>query len=887
MENESFPLSEELIVLCHNREALRNNDDALNALTTLKKANDYPSFEWCLKNLHNFQTNEGRVFAIQNIYDFVSSSWHQIPESIYPLFIEELFTKIWQDPNFQDKSYHITIFKTQNLAIYGLYPKYWPNFFDFLLDSPKPILYGFLSSFNYSVYDRASTSRRNIVGLLNSCLKDGSQVKILQVVINDVLNRVENASKSLISTVEWVDLSLLLNSDLISLFIQLLSQSDTCKTGLNIFISIFHRPLAQDFLYELVNGLQLTNIIHQIVAGSEGDKEIIILCSQLLFTAYSKLVSSQLSSLFELISNVAELSMNLFMFPIEKSTTFNYRLLMSIFTYYPLFSTRYFPMLITKISSSIALNSEDADSITQTSLKLFFNSANTSGIDVIPHLISLSSGLNPNENIVETATLLAALKMVFFTQNEKENNLTASFAQMFSPLLSVQPPFLPAHFVAMSNYLQLIQPMLHEFDPNFRAQFFIKCIELVMTKECINSAKSDRNNLLEGIYEVCKANPELISAIPNVKEMLPSFVQTGEISLIKSASLIVSTLTAEERFQFYSQILQFFAVYLNFSTVNQTEKVPESSNYYDQFIISYDSRTLSVLHFWILAKCDDLIQLKPALIEFFTIFYNEKNDIVNTEELFHYFCEASVKALGTDAFPIFWNTSNYMNDFECATIIIRASFDLLKNPPFDEKVSLIFQLMNNVFGLKNHSSRIMMMSDEVIQKNDFYETSAKFLLMIIPNLQQNSNELPLSISRLMDLILSMKLPNLMMNNIILFFLANPGLINGQIASIFQFFMIVLDEFRRIGSNEQRELLLNSMKLLHILASTENSFDWKSPLWRNIEDFHVNGPDVMKEIMLSSDEQFEKMALSFLEKVEPQKVYFEDEFVADSESNYED
>lgn len=883
-DTENFPLSEELIVFCNNKEAQNSDFDmSLKARISYDNAKDLESFKWCLTNLHDMKTEEGKVFAISNIHHFIYSSWHQIPEDIYPLLIEELFTKIWEDGKYQDKKYHIKIYQAQNLAVFGLYPKYWPDFFDFLLKLPKPNLYGFLSSFNYSILDSATPIRRNVDELKNNCLKDGSQAKILQTIVNDVLEGVEEAGPSLVSTVEWASLSLVLDSDLVSVFAQLLSQSSTCSTGLNIFITIFHRPISQDVLFELITQLQLNEIIQQILSSSEGDEKIIVLCSTLLYSSYSQLISSQYPSLFEIISKVTETAMNLFMYPNSNSTSTNKLLLINIFSTYPTLVSDYFPMMIEKISSSIALNSEESNYIVQYSLDLLFNASRFSEIDIIPHLVTLSEDLDPNENISEIATLLASLNCLIPSIKEEEiqQNLIKSLAEIFSPLLSIQPPFFASHFIAMSNYLQIIDPILSTFDTSIRNDIFLKCIELIHCKECEITVPNDREMLLESIYNVCIEIPELIAQIPDIKEMIPDFIQSDELYLIKSASLIVSALDSDDRIQIYSQVLQFFAIYTNLSIAPQQEKSEKRK--YSEMFDSSKSSVWKVLQFMALAKTSDLEPLKPLLMEFFSTLYKEKNSIFDDADYFAFFCKSSIKALGFNSFEIFWGTSKYITEFENAAVIVEASLKLAENPPYDENLKLIFQLINNTFTRVNSSRRLMKLSNENLQMNDFCKVSADFLMLIIPNLNQEADEADIStsVSILVDLLISKRLSNSMMNKIILFFLENPPGLASKSNEIFYSFMNILDEYRLTGDEEQRELLTNFMMLLKKLKPL-SEIKWESTKWQKFLNLGENGPKIMEQLMTSNDEDFEPMMNEFLDNVEPQKVHVEEEFDADAE-----
>ena len=888
MENEDIPLSEDLIVFCSDTQAQKDDIDmSLAAHVSLEKAkNSYQSFEWCLANLHDLQTKKGREFAINTIYRFINSNWYQIPESIYPRIIEELFTNIWKDENYQDKEYHPIIYETQNRAIFFLYPKYWSDFFDFLLNLPKPNLYGFLSSFNYSILTSASPLRRNIDEFKNNCLNDGSQAKILQTVVNDVLNGVEGAESSLISTVEWVSFSLLKDSDLIALFAQLVSQSCTCSTGLQIFITIFHRPIGQDVLYELVTQLQLDEIIQQIVTNCEGNTEIIVLCSELLFSSFSKLVSSEIPSLFDLISNVTEISMNLFMFPDKNSTSTNKSLLLCIFNTYPMLIPDYLPKMIEKILSSISLNSEDSYYITQASLNLFFIAVKTSGVDIVPHLFSLAEGLNPNENISEFATLLASLNELLPNPEDdgSVNELLQPLAELFSPLLTIQPPYCAPHFVAMTNYLQIIQPIVGNIDPEIRSQIFVKCIELIMCKECEITVPNDRDKLIESIFEICSQNPEFFVTIPGLKEMIPDFIQSEDPYLIKSAALISSTYDPEERYQLYSQALEFFADYLKLSIAPQQEK-SEKSKLMEMFT-SFNSNVRNVLYFLILAKTDDLESLKPILMTFFSTLYKEKYHEVfdDNQSSFTLFCNAAVKHLGFYSFEIFWGTSKFITEYENAAVIVNASIDLAENATYDDNLKQVFQLINNVVDHIYSSKKSMKRSYEEMQMKEFCRASADFLMLIMPKMNQEENgaDFTTSISILVSMLTSKNLDNSMMNKVILFFLGNPPPFVEKINDIFYVFMIILNEFNYSGSIESAQLLINILHLLKELRPGVDEMSWESPKWEKFAEIFDNGPKIMDQIMESTDETFEPMVNEFLDNVAPPKVVVEDDYAADTE-----
>ncbi|OHS92954.1 hypothetical protein TRFO_12138 [Tritrichomonas foetus] len=846
-----LPLSEDLILMGKRQIPLPEGIDSLLVITSLGNTKNFESFHWCLSNLHNFRSIYAREFSLRNIYNFITSSWIQIPVELYPILADEFFTFLFQDPNYLEQSFMPLIFKSQNLIAQELYPKYLPDFFTTLLSFPKDRLYGFLRTFNFSLYDEASMHSRNITEMLNNCLADGSQARILETIVNDVLAGVEQAKDPLVSTVEWVSLSLLLNSQLLELFAKLLTQAETCSLGLKIFYKIFNRSISLDYRIELVNAMHLLKLIHEIVKNSSENEEILVLATKLMYCATNKL------TLTNLAPEILELALNLFMIPNKETTSLMYNLINLLFNSNSHLIPQCFPSLMAKIANTVSLQTADADLILQNSLRAFVNASMKTNCDVVSQLMSLASDLNLSEKIVEAASLIAALNVVLSSFDEETiSPIILSIVQQFSPLLVINPPFIPAHFIALSNYLSMIKPVLPLIDPPFRAQVFIACMNLINSESSANSAPCDRQNLIEAVRDVCEAIPQLIIQIPYVKSNLLQFIQSGEHDLMKAGSFLISVLTPEERFEMYNKCLEIFSI-----MIGQNIKI----------------RINSILDFWTVAKTDDLPQIYSSLTNFFVALINSNRKI--SDQKFTTFIQATIQTLGIDAFHIFWNSPE-ITTFENAAIIIQAAMPLSQLPSDDPRLGQIFQLIKNVYKLKSHSKQIKRKSDEVLSMEQFYICAANFLILIIPKLNPESQNSALFY--LIQMMVNLQLPAERMNQIVLFLLTSPESVVNEIDAFFETFLRLLKNFSKHELENYGELLFNLIKLLRILFVLVPDMSWEHPRWSKIENLRGNGPQKLVWILTCDENLFVQAATEFLEDISPKKIGADDEFQADDE-----
>ena len=878
-----YPLSEELILMYKKEIPLGEGMDLLIVLETLSDTNNVNSFEWFLSNLHNFKTKTAREFAVNNIYQFVRTSWIMIPQSLYGVLVDEFFTNIFKDQNYEEKSFIPSIFKTQNLIVHELYPKYWPEFFNTLIQGPKINMYYFLIYFNLSMYDNSSMHKRNVDEFQNNCLIDGSQEKILTVLVNDTLNGVELASNALISTVEWISLSILINQELINLFTQLLTKKETCVIGLKIFIKIFKRPIPLDLRCELFAHLNITGLIEEIISNFNNANDIVILCANLLFSIGQNITNTNH------VNSILPLALNLFQIPDISITNFMYLLLIKIFAENPQLSAQCFPNLLLKITNSIALccssfsgNSSqanvnvDADQILEKALRTFLSATKNSNEDIIALLVNLTKDLN-SSNIIEIASLITALQSIFSTSeyglNDKSDSndpiehrkqeIILSTSQIFAPFLSINPPFTTAHYIAFSNYLKIINSVIRKLDPEFISQIFMKSLELLFFSDENLNALYEKKDLCEIIGTICQSIPDIIIQIPNMSEILLKFIQSFDNSLINAASTLVTMINPTDREQFYISTLQYFSDILNQKYVT------------NDFINT-------ILDFWQHAKTDDLQQFQSILSQFFSALYSSTkiNNVMYTN-----FVKASVSTIGINAFEIFWN-SKEKSYFENASIIMKAALPLAQLPPDDIKLKQIFQLISNVLQNKNRSKKSMKQMDEVFALKSFYEATSIFLVSVIPNFQNNPSTQANLVSDLIKILVTLELSDSTINNIVLFALTVPSIFACEIDAFFEVFMQISRNYNHTGFPQQREILINLFHLNKILSGIVNNMTWESRHWKHFEEPFCNeGPEIMNTIMKSTDNEFESLVNNFLSEIKPitPSVYIDD--YADDEDAY--
>lgn len=870
-QDGSCKLSEELISFCYSKNKNQDPDRYLEALTILERSRDLPSFIWCLTNLHNFQNEKVREFAIGNIRNFLFGSWIQIPETIYPLLIET-FTTIFQDPNYQEQKFKFKIWESLTLIAHGLYPSSWPGFFDYILQLPKPDFYGILNQLNYSMLPNASVFRRDILGFRNSSLLDGSQMAILNAVVIDALNGIHGAGNALASTIEWIDLSLLLNPQLISTFVQMLSQESTVKSGLTIFISIFSRHISLDVLYELVTQLQLTNIIAQLASSFSIDSEIILSCSKLLFQAFESLCTSISVTMTPLIEAVADVAINLYLLPFDKSPLFNSRLLHLIFRSHPDLAVKYFDNLIMKISQSIAIKSVDSDLITTTSLNLLVNAAKYAEIDVIPHFLNLTQGLTLPQNIVEIATLISAFNSFLTNFEDPDNHLLLMLIPMFAPLLGIEPPYEQPHYVAMDQYLSLLMPVFNELPPDFQAQAIMKLVEIIMTPT--EDAIPEKKTISENFTSLARSMPELIVTTPGIKPMLPAFVQTGNLLLIQAASFLVSALDISERSEFYSSIIPAFASLLNESKHVDSTRIREILK--------------RIFSFWVYSKTNDLPDIQSVLFEFFQSIYLPNKDLFKSESLFSEFCQGSVNTLGPAAFPLFWGTTELIKEYNNASAIVKAGLALAANPPYDDGIAILFNFIISVVQSSQRLSKMRHQSDEHHDKQLFLEYVAQFFILIIPNIADETIK-NVAIATLVDLINREKLPFKLIDDIILLFMTNPQyFVFLVIDGVFHAFMGILYEFyANVDENaEQKKLIVDILRLVKVMFPFVPDFSFQSHIWEHLKPISEDGIEILLKIIKSQDDTiFDRNVKDLLNYLHPPPS-INDGNIADVEDDFD-
>lgn len=840
-------LSEELILRSKGEIpnlSSRNVVEAITQVDTLSKRIE--SLHWCLDNLHSFQHNSVREFSFGIIDYFVSKNWELIPDSLHELLLGELFTHIPSDPEYQKPDFLQKLYKIQARIAAHVYPSEWPDLFRVVASMPKQHLFGFLIEFGSSLYNY---SQDDINILVTSTLADGSQELILQTILEEILTGNSKACDALVPTVEWMDTTLLINTRFLEMLFQMLEHESLVLCGLKTITQIFRKPMATEILLELINQFNLSHRLEVVLENTQnGD---VCECMATLILAAVRPIANQETAL-----QFLSVATKLYSVPVLNATSSIKVFLSSLFGSAPQIIASVLPVVLNKISATVALKSDEADQILVFALSLLFEACSKIGEDAIEILLSLLKQMNPATDVIEIATLLSSLKTVLEPHDNPKVRI--AIATFCAPILRLPPPYEPPRFIALANYALLVESVLDSLDPSLVGALFCQCVRLLFYDENIRNNFYDRKNLMEVVEKLCQSHSTVLLQVNDVEKSIEAFVQSGEDLLVSSASHLLKGIDPASRIRIYHDTLTLFGEMLRDGRVNPWVVLsflkPLNFDAFDEF-------TSELSHFM---ECLQDLCLRDDL-------------------LFSSFVETATSLLGIRAFPFLWKHQEELMVPENAVFIVEA---IERQPIEDENIAQICQIINGTIehALTNpEQCHFQKLSDEEAMKRRFNAATIRFFLSIIQQLPETF--LPSAMKCINFAFFNRPSQDLMVNCLDLYLQVPPQ----AIADSFGKFYSTLIETARLYElsddvDDLEKIMTMLLRLLRVLYPFTESFDLRSREWENVRAFTSLGYKFVQNIISCADYDLEYHLSVFMKLIQNSRAPYGANFADDSVSD---
>ena len=822
-------LSEELILVSKGEIPEPPGLSVVSALTWIDRLSlRVDSLHWCLSNLHSLRHECCREFAVGLIDSFVAKNWNEIPAEWYGLLVSELFANLFCDRDFQAPPFLHKIYKVQAVVASRLYPRVWPDFFRVLVTAQSAHLFGFLSEFNLSLYDRSDDDLREFE---NATLVDGSQELVLTTIITDVVNGNSEACEALASTVEWMDFNLLLSEHYLERFFQMLEHEHSLVHGLRILTHIFRKSMASEVRLELVESSDLAGRL-ELVLHKTKDADVCECMANLVLASARPIVYHEVSLKFVTVA------MNLYSLPLLNVTSTIKVFLDALLESFPKIAGTLLDRLLNKIQDTIALRSESTDQILTFSLSLLLQACSKVDESVVDQFVSLLQRIDQVENVVGIATLLSSLKAVLELNDKTE--LRIRIATLCVPILRIPPPYGPPHFIAVTNYGLLVEPCFHSLDHGLIAELFCQSVRLVMGNETTTENSFERASLIEMVNMLCTNHPQLLLQIPGVEKAILSFIHSGGAELLSSASSMLRYVEPNARMQMYHHSLQVFAERLKTS--------PRSPS----FVIAF----LSPIN---LRGCE---KFAPELLSFVE---HLQGPCLNDTALYSSFVEAATSALGPSVFPVLWNQKELLILPENAVFVVEAAESLIGLPSQDARFGQVCELI--LATIETHLQREEeqlwhVNSDEEVVTRRFCEAVVKFLVPVLRKLPTQMVQGALNFA-----FFHCSNYDLVLTCLDAYSQVPPSAIVDSFAKFYSKLIQTVRVFSWTEKLEQLESIIRKLfGLLRKLYPLIRSCELASPEWESVPFLEATGPQIVSDILTCADAGLDDRISSFIRLV---------------------
>ena len=688
-------MNEELILIAGNivqPEDPLAQFDAIQAVQRYMR--DTSNFGWLLENLHTVEHQYSREIILSHIADHTHNNWGSIDSRFHEHLVQEFFTEIFRDENFTSQSQLLyKIYEIQADMVFQFYPETIPNLFQEIVLVPKQHFYGFLSHFRNSLYPNSSIMRRDIDGIKQTMLDDGSQMLLLETVLKDIEAGVPDAIQAISSLVEWIDISILNSMEIVQKLFSIIQMPGCVEDGLLCFINFFKRPNSPETLAEFISSTDIASALEQILSGEISQKAALN-AAELINVMVGPLVQTEIADQF--LDSAKFLFQYNDIYVTQKIRPFLAEYVLSHTDSVEDISN----LSLEKILAVIEAKQADQDLAMQDPLMLLKASAivaRSISSSLTEQIMTLSSQLDPAENMPGCATLLAALvKSVTNTDPQVE------IVQMFRGLLEIDAEIDSSYFIAISCYCKLASPYIKDpANREFAIELFRVGANLAINYDAeINTQYHDY--LLDTLTKITNNDPEGVFEIDGINDIICSFISSGQDKLRKMASTLSSKLPPDDRVELYSACLTAFS-----EQIGELEK-PSTTTIHPIFDFIYGMN---------LTDCD---AFKPYLKEFFAA-TKAIPDQDHTTYLPMY-VKAVVRTLGIDGFELFWESLGNL-DWSVLGEIADAAIGL-ENP--EDLVRVFDLLIRQIHTLPLKSDKLN--QDDDLSFSDFHIKCAQFFM---------------------------------------------------------------------------------------------------------------------------------------------------------------
>lgn len=724
-------LSEEFLLIAGN--IIQVEDDMLkfDAIFEVHRLMVHQDiFLWFLQRLHEFEHPYTRGIAIGKIADIIHTSWNNISPELYDQISEEFFNSIFTDPNYDRPDLRLKIYQIEADIIHQFYPERWPTFFSEIVQVPKPRLYGFLAQFNISMYSNASIMFRDNSKLQQSMLTDGSQLLLLQTVLNDTANNEPGAATAISNLVEWIDQSIIYNLGVIQTFFNLLDEEDTCEEAILCILNFIKRehPVDQlsDFIEETGIAERLLTIVQQPVSVS---------VSKNIAEIVEHFASLDLGEPFYEIGKILFMSENV---EVNGKATEYIR---AYAAEHEESIEEIAELSLTKILQVIENPTAEQDILIKKPLSILTSLA-AAGASLSDNLLSIAKEVDYEENMAGCAAIIAAL-MLFF-QDSKDIDSLISVVNTFEHLLEIPPPYNFSHLSAISNYATLSKPLLNKPEcTDFAISLFEQCVRVASNYD-LALGNENIENIFQAINLIAKYHTENVLQLDEIAQILNCFIESKDRILLQTANFIISALDESERAEKYEECLNYFLECI------QEDAENSNKNCFSPIFEFIGEMNLS--------DCDALI---PEVTEFF----EQTNEIIAADRsAYALYVRSSVKILGTDAFRFFWDSIKSI-EWEAFTAIAEASLTI----DDQEEILIITNvLLEKIRTVPLSQQKNRPRNNESLMAEEMYIACVRFFMRsgVFPLLDNNGQH---SVIRAINDVISTLMPSYeLMTEIIVF-----------------------------------------------------------------------------------------------------------------------
>ena len=687
-------ISENLILIAGN---IVQPEDPLTKLDALSLVNDFfkdvQNMSWFLENLHTVEHEYTRGIILGNVADHIHTSWANIDPALYEQLIQEFFTEIFSDEHYMQKQFLCKIYQIQADLVYQFYPETIPHLFQEIVLVPKPHFYGFLSSLALSLHANSSIIYRDIDGLKQRMLEDGSQMLLLSTVLNDVEQGVADAVQAVSSLVEWVDISILNSLEIVQKLFSLIHIPACVEDGILCLLNFLKRPNSPESLAEFITQTDIAVTLEQILNENVTQKTALNIAT-LIVIMVCPLVETEIADMFfnsaKFLLGYDDMNVSSqiikFWKPYVKS--------------HPDKAEDIANITLEKILAVIESEKPDKDIALQDPLSLLKSTAMVAK-SLTEQMLTLSTQLDPSENMSGCAALLAALVKSI---SDNEPQLEMETIKLFRGLLEVEVSGMESsYFIAIACYSKMAGPYID--DPQNK-EF---AIELFRVGANVAITYNDdictlyHNYLQDTLIKITNSYPADIFEIDGIDDIICSFISSGQEKLLKMAITLSHELPTDDRMELYTSCLTAFNEELSSAEILTSKAVRPIF----EFITGMN-----------IQDCDSI---KPGIREFLV---STKTIPEQNRNFLPLYVKAAVKTLGVDSFDLFWDSVNAL-EWDIIGEIAEAAIGI-ENP--EELLKIGEMLLSRLHLVPIQNIGMYPVSDQELSFTDFHIKCALYFM---------------------------------------------------------------------------------------------------------------------------------------------------------------